>query len=77
VGGMIKIRDNLTLKSCRVIAGIKAEEIAEAAGVSVDTLYKWEKGRSFPNAPQMVNIIKCFARNGYVVDLNDINFFNH
>ena len=73
---MIKLRENLTLKSCRIIAGIKADEIAKAAGVTVDTLYKWEKGRSFPNAPQMVRIIKCFAENGYALDINEINFFN-
>ncbi len=73
---MIKIRENLTLKSCRIIAGIRADEIAEAAGVTVDTVYKWEKGKSFPNAPQMVNIIKCFAKNGYALDITEINFFN-
>ena len=73
---MINIREKLTLKSCRIIAGIKAEEIADAAGVSVDTWYKWERGRSFPNAPQMLKIIECFAKNGYVVELNDINFFS-
>ena len=71
---MINIRDNLTLKSCRIIAGIKAEEIAEAAGVTVDTIYKWEKGKSFPNAPQMVSIIKYFAKRGYAVSMEDINF---
>ena len=70
------MRENLTLKSCRIIAGIKAEEIADAAGVTVDTWYKWERGRSFPNAPQMIKIIECFAKNGYVVELNDINFFS-
>ena len=73
---MIKMCENLTLKSCRIIAGIKAEEIADAAGVTVDTWYKWERGRSFPNAPQMIKIIECFAKNGYVVELNDINFFS-
>lgn len=74
---MIKLRENLTLKSCRIIAGIKADEIAAAAGVTVDTLYKWEKGRSFPNAPQMVRIIKCFADNGYSLDITEINFFSN
>lgn len=72
---MVNIRESLTLKACRIIADIKAEEIAEAAGVGVDTIYKWEKGKSFPNAPQMVKIIECFAKKGYVVELNDINFF--
>lgn len=73
---MVNIRESLTLKACRIIADIKAEEIAEAAGVGVDTIYKWEKGKSFPNAPQMVKIIECFAKKGYAVELNDINFFS-
>lgn len=73
---MVKMGDNLTLRSCRIIAGVRAEEIAEAAGVTVDTLYKWERGRSFPNAPQMVMIIKFFAEKGYALDLNSINFFS-
>lgn len=73
---MLKIRDNLTLKACRIIADIKAEEMAEAVGVTVDTFYKWEKGKSFPNAPQMIKIIKCFAEKGYAVEINDINFFS-
>lgn len=72
---MVNIRDNLTLKACRIIANIKAEEIAAATGVGVDTVYKWEKGRSFPNAPQMVEIIECFAKKGYIIDMCDINFF--
>ena len=72
---MVNIRDRLTLKSCRIAAGIKAEEIAAAAGVTVDTVYKWEKGRSFPNAPQMMQIIECYAKKGYVINVNDINFF--
>ena len=74
---MINIRDNITLKACRIIADIKAEEIAEAAGVGVDTLYKWERGKSYPTAPQMVNIIKLFAAKGYQLDVNDINFFSN
>ncbi len=72
---MVNIRDNITLKACRVIANIKAEEIADTLGVNVDTLYKWEKGRSYPNAPQMVKIINLFAEKGYALDVNDIKFF--
>lgn len=74
---MVNIRDNLTLKACRIIAKVKAEEMADEVGVTVDTLYKWEKGKSFPNAPQMVKIIQCFANKGYAVDISDIKFFNH
>ena len=74
---MVNIRDRITLKACRIIANIRAEEIASAAGVGVDTLYKWEKGKSHPTAPQMVKIIKLFAAKGYAVDVNDINFFSN
>ena len=73
---MVNIRDNLTLKACRIIADIKAEEIANVAGVGVDTLYKGERGKSHPTAPQMVKIIKLFAEKGYIIDVNDINFFS-
>ena len=72
---MVNIRDRLTLKSCRITTGIKAEEMASAVGVTVDTVYKWEKGRSFPNAPQMVKILRLFAEKGYAIDIHDINFF--
>lgn len=72
---MINIRERLTLKSCRITAGVKVEEIAKAAGVTADTVYKWEKGRSFPNAPQIVKILNLYAEKGYAIDVNDINFF--
>lgn len=72
---MVNIRENLTLKACRIIADIKAEEIADVAGVTVDTVYKWERGKSYPNAPQMVKIINCFAKKGYLIDVSDIKFF--
>ena len=74
---MVNIRDSITLKACRIIADIKAEDIDDAAGVGVDTLYKWERGKSHPTAPQMVKIIKLFAEKGYIIDVNDINFFDN
>lgn len=72
---MKNVCDKLTLKACRVIAGIRAEEIATAVGVTVDTVYKWEKGRSFPTAPQMVKYLECFAEKGFIIDLRNIKFF--
>ena len=72
---MVNIRENLTLKACRTIANIRAEDIAAEIGITVDTWYKWEKGKSYPTAPQMIKIIQCFAKRGYILDINDINFF--
>ena len=74
---MVNIRDCLTLKACRIIAKIKAEDMASFVGVTVDTLYKWEKHKSFPNLPQMRRITECFAERGYLVNMNEINFFDH
>ena len=72
---MVKIRDSLTLKACRIIADIKAEALAEAVGITVDTLYKWEKGKSFPDICQMNKIVQYFASKGFSVEVNEINFF--
>lgn len=72
---MVNIRDNLTLKACRIIAGIKAEELAAYVGVKIDTIYAWEKGRSFPNLPKMRKIVECFACKGYSVSVDEIKFF--
>lgn len=72
---MVNIRDCITLKACRIIADIRAEEIASALDITVDTLYKWEQGRSFPNAPQMVEMMKLYASKGYIIDVKDIKFF--
>ena len=72
---MVNIRDSITLKACRVIADVKAEDIAEAVGVTVDTIYKWEKSKSYPTAPQLVKIIKFFETKGYLIELDDIKFF--
>ena len=71
---MVNIRDRITLKACRVIADIKAKEMAEALGVTVDTIYNWEKGRSAPNAPQIQKIIKLLANRGFIVGIDDIIF---
>jgi DNA-binding XRE family transcriptional regulator len=72
---MVRIRDSLTLKACRIIANVDAKELADYVGVTVDTMYKWEKGRSYPNAPQMIKIIQFFESKGYAVDIGEINFF--
>lgn len=72
---MVNIRDCLTLKACRIAAKIDAKELADAVGVTVDTLYKWEKDKSHPNGVQLKKIINCFAEFGYIVTLDDINFF--
>lgn len=72
---MVRMCENLTLKACRIIANVEAKELADAVGVTVDTIYKWEKSRSFPNAPQLTKIVNFYATKGYLISADEINFF--
>ncbi|MCX9562155.1 helix-turn-helix transcriptional regulator, partial [Vibrio cholerae] len=42
-----------TLKNRRIELGIKQEAIAEEMDVTVQTIYKWEKGTTEPKASQV------------------------
>ncbi|MBY8103177.1 helix-turn-helix domain-containing protein [Vibrio furnissii] len=42
-----------TIKNRRIELGIKQEVIAEQMGVTVQTIYKWEKGTTEPKASQV------------------------
>lgn len=59
----------LTLKAARVNKNLTQIEAAEMLGLSVDTLYNYENGRSFPN----VQVIKRME-SLYGLSYNDINF---
>lgn len=41
----------ITLKAARVNKGFTQAEAAKALGVSEDTLWNYESGRSYPNVP--------------------------
>lgn len=47
-----------TLKNRRIELGIKQEAIAEGMGVTVQTIYKWEKGTTEPKASQVSKLGK-------------------
>ena len=61
----------ITLKAARVNANMTRQEAAEKLGVSVDTLFNWENGNSFPRVPQIVKIEQT-----YNVSYSDISFFD-
>lgn len=71
---MVKIRDCITLKACRVITGVDAKEFAESVGVTVDTVYRWERNLSAPNVRQLKKIKNFYAEKGYIVENDDIIF---
>ena len=59
----------MTLKALRVNAGYDQRTAARIIGITPETLGNWEKGKSFPNVPQITKI-----ENLYHVRYADINF---
>jgi len=59
----------MTLKAARVNINLTQVQAAELLGISKDTLYNYENGRSYPN----VQIIKKIEE-VYGLSYNDINF---
>lgn len=59
----------LTLKACRVNKGLSQRAAAEALGIAVDTLSKYERGLSFPSVPTIKKMEAV-----YEVSYSDIIF---
>lgn len=59
----------VTLKSARVNAKVKVEYIRQKVGVTAQTIYLWEEGRTLP--PVDKALIMC---NEYNVDINDVEW---
>lgn len=50
-----------TLKNLRAESGMKQKKVAEALGVSEDTIRRWENGDTYPNAPQAIELAKLYG----------------
>lgn len=59
----------MTLKALRVNAGLDQKTAADEIGITPETLSNWERGKSFPNVPQIGKIEKL-----YNTTYADINF---
>ena len=59
----------ITLKALRVNAGLDQRTAAQKIGVTPETLGSWERGKSFPNVPQITKIEELYS-----VSYSDINF---
>lgn len=60
----------ISLEAARVNAGLTQPQAAQALGISVTTLLKWEKGTTMPpvdKAEQLTNL--------YGLRLDDVNFY--
>lgn len=54
----------ITLKAARVNQGLTQKEAAEKIGVSKDTIYNYEKGKTFPD-PRIIKKIEEVYNIGY------------
>ena len=59
----------LTLKALRVNVGLDQITAAKRIGVTPETLSNWERGKSFPNVPQITKIEELYG-----TTYADINF---
>lgn len=60
---------SITLKAARVNANLSRAEAAEKFKVTERTISNWEKGKTFPNVPQIKMI-----EDAYSVSYSDIIF---
>ena len=51
----------ISLKAARVNAGLTQKEAAAALGTTRDTVGNWERGKSFPDAPQIGKIVSLYG----------------
>ena len=51
----------ITLKAARVNRGYTQDAAAKIIGVTVDTISNWERGKSFPNVPQLKKIEEAYG----------------
>ncbi len=54
----IKLHENI--RRLRKGAGFTQEQLAEALGVSVSAVHKWESGKAVPELTMLVDIVEFF-----------------
>lgn len=59
----------VNLKAARINVNLGQKEAASALGIAPETLANWERGKSFPNVPQITKIEEL-----YHVKYDDIIF---
>lgn len=60
---------SITLRAARVNAGYTQIEAANKIGVSKESISNWERGKSYPDVPQLKKIEEL-----YKVDYKDLIF---
>ena len=61
--------NTLTLKAARVNRGLSVKEVADSVGVTEDTIYRYESGKSSPKISVVVKMVDLYG-----VTISDIDF---
>ena len=61
--------NTLTLKAARVNRGLSVKEVADSVGVTEDTIYRYESGKSSPKISVVVKMVELYG-----VTISDIDF---
>ena len=61
--------NTLTLKAARVNRGLSVKEVADSVGVTEDTIYRYEAGKSSPKISVVVKMVDLYG-----VTISDIDF---
>ena len=61
--------NTLTLKAARVNRGLSVKEVADSVGVTEDTIYRYESGKSYPKISVVVKMVELYG-----VTISDIDF---
>lgn len=54
--------EQLTLRAARVNVGLSVKEVAEAAGITEDTLYRYETGKSSPKIATAIKLAELYGK---------------
>ena len=64
----------MTVKACRAQVRATVNDLAKAVGVSRDTIYGWEAGKTAPKLSHAMRIVEFFNSKGLGISIDDINF---
>ncbi len=59
-----------SIKAARVNAGLSAKEVATHLGITEDTLYNYERGKSSPNIITALAMAKLYGRTVEEIDFS-------
>lgn len=64
----------ITLAQARGLARVTASQVADYAGISTATVYKYEYGGSYPSVPVFRKMVEFYQKNGAEISETDIFF---